>query len=292
MVHGSGPLDRNENVKGQQLNAFNTMAAHLAELGIASLRYDKRGCGESSGEFVAAGHRDLVADAVRWVDELLLNDCCDAERLFVLGHSEGTVIAAQVFQARPRIAGLVLLCPFLEPLDVVLIKQAEQLERELAGRPGFIGKPANALFRLLGASVAKQKRLIRRLKLSTGDTLRVRLHKLPARWFREVFELDLPAIYAGITCPTLILGGAKDLQCNPQDVARIGELVAGEVMFEIVPDLTHLLRLEHGEPRLSASAKLLKRPVEPVLIEAICLWLEQQMTRAPLPGGQSSLASE
>ena len=63
MVHGSGPLDRNENVKkGSHLNLFNTLAHHLAGIGIASLRYDKRGCGESTGDYYAAGHSDLLAD--------------------------------------------------------------------------------------------------------------------------------------------------------------------------------------------------------------------------------------
>lgn len=60
MVHGRGPLDRDENMKGQQLNIFNAIAHVLAQRGIASLRYDKRGYGASSGDFMSAGHADLV----------------------------------------------------------------------------------------------------------------------------------------------------------------------------------------------------------------------------------------
>jgi uncharacterized protein len=44
MLPGSGPLDRNENVEGQRLDIFNTIAHQLVEMGYASLRYDKRGC--------------------------------------------------------------------------------------------------------------------------------------------------------------------------------------------------------------------------------------------------------
>ena len=45
MLPASGPLDRDENYKGQQVNAFNAIAHHLASKGFASVRYDKRGCG-------------------------------------------------------------------------------------------------------------------------------------------------------------------------------------------------------------------------------------------------------
>ena len=56
MIHGTGPLDRDENLKGQRIDAFNTIAHYLAAAGIASFRYDKRGCGRSSGDYYRAGH--------------------------------------------------------------------------------------------------------------------------------------------------------------------------------------------------------------------------------------------
>jgi len=46
---GSGPLDRDTNMRGQRLNAFPPFAADLAARGIASFRYDKRGAGKSTG---------------------------------------------------------------------------------------------------------------------------------------------------------------------------------------------------------------------------------------------------
>src|SRR5690349_6626940 len=56
MLPGSGPLDRDENVEGQRLDIFNTIAHHLAQAGFASLRYDKRGCGKSTGKCLEAGY--------------------------------------------------------------------------------------------------------------------------------------------------------------------------------------------------------------------------------------------
>ena len=60
MIHGSGPMDRNENMPGQSLNVFNTIAEHLAEKGIASLRYDKRGCGKSGGNYLGLVNTNLI----------------------------------------------------------------------------------------------------------------------------------------------------------------------------------------------------------------------------------------
>lgn len=277
MVHGSGPLDRNENLSGQALNAFNSIAHYLASRGIASLRYDKRGCGESAGEFNSTGHQDLVDDAQCWVRVLEAAPECNPDALYVLGHSEGTAIAPQLYQRNPRIAGLVLLCPFVENLEAVLLRQARQLQNELGRRPGAAGVLTNTLFRWLGRDADYQARLIARIQRSTTDTIRVRLQKVPARWYRELFALDLRAIYRTVRCPVLVLGGEKDLQCNPQDVAEIADLLPGAVTAELVPNLTHVLRLELGKARLSDSHGLLAQPVEPVVIEAISLWLQEQL---------------
>lgn len=277
MVHGSGPLDRNENLPGQALNAFNSIAHYLASRGIASLRYDKRGCGQSEGDFYRTGHHELVDDAERWLRLLASHPDCEFAATFVLGHSEGTVIAPQLFSRMPQIAGLILLCPFVEDLESVLLRQAGQLERELAGRQGVLGAVPNLLFRLLGADAKRQARFIERIRASSMDSIRVRLQKVPARWYRELFALDLPALYAEVTCPTLLLGGEKDLQCQPQDVAEIATLLQGPVTAEIVPDLTHVLRLERQVAKLSKSSKLLGKPVEPLVIEAVAIWLQEQL---------------
>lgn len=112
MVHGSGRLDRDENTEGYPLNVFDTIAHYLAHRGIASLRYDKRGCGKSTGDFYATGHSDLVDDAVNWFDTLTQHVLSEPDKIFVLGHSEGCIVAPQVNAKRPAVAGLILLCPF------------------------------------------------------------------------------------------------------------------------------------------------------------------------------------
>ena len=76
MVHGSGPLDRNQNMKKQMLCIFNVFAHRLAESGFASVRFDKRGYGSSQGDYYAAGHNDFIDDVICWYDSLRLEEFC------------------------------------------------------------------------------------------------------------------------------------------------------------------------------------------------------------------------
>jgi pimeloyl-ACP methyl ester carboxylesterase len=275
MVPGSGPLDRDENMRGQRLDVFNTIAHFLAGRGIASLRYDKRGCGKSTGDYYSAGHFDLVEDAATCFDEL--SRLFDSDRLFILGHSEGCIIAPQVSQMRPATAGLVLLCPFVEHLESVLIRQATQIEKEvneLQGIGGFVMKLTGRVF---GMPLASQRRLIRRIGSTSEPALRVGLNKIPARWFRELMQLDPPEIFSRVTCPMLLIGGEKDLQCDPADVARIAELARGPVSARLVPNLTHILRLTDEPASLLGSPGLFKQPLAPVVLDMMGEWMAARL---------------
>lgn len=276
MVHGSGPLDRDENMKGQQLNIFNTVARYLAREGFASLRYDKRGCGKSSGDYYTTGLLDLVNDSVSWFDTLRQSDFCESERIFVLGHSEGCIIAPQMSTIRPSVAGLVLLCPFVDDIESILIKQALRLQQEFDALPGVSGRIRRYLSRMMGVTVTSQKKLIDKLKSSNKDTFSFGFQKVPAKWLRELIRLDPRAIFSQVTCPMLLIAGEKDLQCNPDDVNRIAELTSGAVNTHIIKNLTHVLRLDEQQPYLLNSAELIKKPMEPSLLELIGEWFKKQ----------------
>lgn len=275
MLHGSGPLDRDENMKGQQLNVFNTIAHYLAREGIASLRYDKRGCGKSSGDYFATGHANLVHDAICWFDVLRQGDFCAPERMYLLGHSEGCIIAPQVSAVRPSVAGLMLLCPFVDDIESILIKQASQLENEFKSLPGLGGVVRRVLSRMMGVTVKNQKKLVRILKSTNKETFRSGLHKVPAKSLRELMRLDARAIFSQVTCPMLLIGGEKDLQCDPSDVGRIAELAKGSVDKHVIKNLTHVLRFDERQASLLGSAELIKKPMEPVVLELIAAWINE-----------------
>ncbi|GAB5500756.1 MAG: alpha/beta hydrolase [Pseudohongiellaceae bacterium] len=272
MLHGSGPLDRNENMRGQKLNIFNALAHALAEQGIASLRYDKRGCGKSSGVFIKAGHADFVQDAVQCLDTLATLENVSANSLFILGHSEGSIIAPQVSHHRPTVAGLILLCPFIEGLESILIRQAAQLEKEVDSLPGIAGTYYRSLFRIIGKPRATQQRLLRKVRDTDSAVVRAVLSRHPAKWLREMLKLDTDAIFAATRAPMLLVAGEKDLQCNPQDIFRIAEITQGPSESLLVEGMTHLLRIDENPATIMGSARQSGEPLVGVVIDRIAQW--------------------
>lgn len=274
MLHGSGPLDRDENMPGQRLDVFNTIAHRLAESGIASVRYDKRGCGKSTGVYASASHTDLIDDALAWVDQLA-NAPFSAGSITLLGHSEGTIVAPRVAVERAEVRALVLLCPTVTDFETVLMRQAEQIAGELAHMPGLQGKLLRLYTRLTGSPSVRQRKLIARIRASTTPTLRVGLRTLEAAWLRELLELDLPPLLAAVTCPMLVVAAAKDIQCDPEDAQRIA---ANNALAEahVIEDLTHILRRDTRPASLFGYRQLLAQPVDPQLLELIAGWLERQ----------------
>ncbi|HYO87612.1 MAG TPA: alpha/beta fold hydrolase [Candidatus Limnocylindrales bacterium] len=277
MAHGSGPLDRDENLGGQRLDVFNTIAHRLAVGRFASLRYDKRGCGRSTGNYFAAGHTDLIDDLLTCFDALSALPECQPERLFLLGHSEGCLVAGAASLHRPAAAGLVLLCPFVEDTESVLLRQAAQMQREIDAAPGLGGALACLTVRFMGQPLAGQRRLIERVRATQATSFRVGLRRLPARWMRELLALDARALFAQVRCPLLVIGGDKDLQCLPGDVDRIAALVQGPVEAHRIADLTHVLRRDACEPTFGRTAGLLVNPVDPQVSELVAEWIGRQV---------------
>lgn len=266
MLHGSGPLDRNEDMPGQRLSVFNTFAERLVRGGVASLRFDKRGCGASTGDFNTAGVHDAAADAIAWIDWLRSAEFCDPERLILLGHSEGCVTVPLAISQRPRVAGVILICPFAEPMETILMRQAAQADRELGW-----------LLRALARPVPTQRRLIERVRASSEVNIRVRGQRINAQWLRELLALDMAELLRQLTCPTLLIGGAHDCQCDPEDVARAATFVRGPVEAHVLPELTHVLR--RGPRTLLQQHRLLGEPVDERVLALLETWIQRLTAR-------------
>ena len=148
ILSGSGPLDRDSNMKGQALNVGNALADALAAHGIASLRYDKRGVGESGGEYLTAGFQQETDDARAALEAL-------PDERAVVGHSVGATIAIRL-AAEYELAGVVLLCAGLAPGTEVMREQSERIAQTVPrlGRRFFLGPS--------GSGAAQAARLDRR----------------------------------------------------------------------------------------------------------------------------------
>src|SRR5947209_6530703 len=96
IASGSGPLARDSNHRRARFDVARQRAHAPAEGGLASLRYDKRGVGESPGDWRRAGLSDNVDDLAAAVAALAARPEVDPARVLVAGHSEGAILAAAV----------------------------------------------------------------------------------------------------------------------------------------------------------------------------------------------------
>ncbi|NJC86774.1 alpha/beta hydrolase [Planosporangium mesophilum] len=268
LISGSGPLDRNSDHKRVPLGVTRYLAEALAAQGIASLRYDKRGVGASTGSFLAAGLGDNIADADAALRTLAGRPEVDADRLFVVGHSEGAIIATAVAaRADSRLAGVVLLAGTARTGADLLLWQAAKIAPTLPA-------PVRALLRLfrvdLAAKVARNHERIRR---TTTDVVRMGGVRVNAKWTREFLDHDPAADLARLRVPVCALTGDKDLQVDPDDLDRIAALVPAPVEVHRLPDVTHLLRREGGPASLRTYKKQARRPVDAQVLAAVTDWL-------------------
>jgi pimeloyl-ACP methyl ester carboxylesterase len=99
LVHGSGRTDMNET--GPNAKPFWQISQYLSERGFAVLRYDKRGIGANhaivdSNLWGNATFNDLKRDAQRALAVLINQPEVDPNKITILGHSEGTILAPRV----------------------------------------------------------------------------------------------------------------------------------------------------------------------------------------------------
>jgi alpha-beta hydrolase superfamily lysophospholipase len=261
-LNGSGPLDRDSNIDGQRLDVAKAFATALADAGWVSLRFDKRGVGESTGDALTGGFDDETADAAAALRHL--RTVVDSP-LVVLGHSVGGTIAVRL-AARHRVDGVVLLATPAQRLRDVAHWQTERIAATLPG-PSWL---APRMFR------AAQRRGWRSIDRSTGDTIRGVFRRQPARWFREAFAYDPGPDLAALTCPVLAVTGHKDLQVDAADVAAIGSAVDGPFRGETPDELTHLLRNETGQAGIMSYRRQMKRPVDPNLVDDVVAWIVER----------------
>lgn len=266
LVGGSGPLDRDSNSKRMKIDVMRQIAVHLATAGIASLRYDKRGVGDSSGDYLAAGFYDNVEDARRALQTLRGRSEVDPNRIVVVGHSEGALIATELGRDR-ELSGIVLLAGSVTSGEEVLKWQARQIAPTLPA-------PVRWLMRVLRQDVVKtQAKRLARIKASTADVVRVSFVKLNAKWFREFMAHD-PAVSlqeAGV--PVLAITGSKDIQVNPADVESMARLVPSRFEGHVPQNVTHLLRTEAGPATVRTYKKQAGRPVDGGVLGVVADWI-------------------
>jgi pimeloyl-ACP methyl ester carboxylesterase len=272
LIPGSGRVDRDESAKRLPINTFGEMAPYMAGQGLATLRYDKRGVGASEGSFWDTGFFDNVSDALAALSFLKSDKRIRPDGIFLLGHSEGALTSTRMAATGADVAGVVLLSGSAHRGEEILVWQAQQVIKGMHG-------PNKWLIDFLHLDVQKiQQKQLDKIRRSTRNWYRVQLiAKMNAKWMREFMAYDPAQDLPKIRVPVLAITGSKDIQVDPADLERMAELVTSEFERHEVPDMTHMLRPEPGEPTLSTYKQQVRQPLDEQLLPLIAGWLHKHV---------------
>jgi pimeloyl-ACP methyl ester carboxylesterase len=273
LLPGSGQVDRDENAKKLPINALREIALHLAHQGIATFRYDKRGVGASQGDYWETGFFDRVSDATAALAWLKSQDQVRPDKIFVLGHSEGSGVTMRLAGAGAEVAGIILLTGWARNCEELLIWQAEQV---LPGMRGI----TKWLIDLLHIDVRKsQLKQFEKIKRSKKNWYRQLTVKVNAKWLREFLSYTPAEDLKNIRVPVLAVTGSKDIQVDPAELGIMAKLVKGEYESHELADVTHLLRADPsaGRPTTATYRAQVQKPVDARLLEIVSAWLQRQV---------------
>lgn len=232
MVVGSGPQDMDETIGPNK--PFRDIAEGLARAGIASLRYDKRTFDHPERVKGMVIDAEVTDDAVAAAHLLAQQKAIDPERVFVLGHSLGAMMAPRIGQRDPQLAGLVLMAAPARNIFDVLEQQAREQLAKKGASPTAIAHAVQAY--------TKERQLLAAVgtgqSASQGD-----FSGAPQGYWLSWSRVDPVADAKAAALPMLILQGSGDFQVSPTlDFARWQRELAGRphTTFHLYPGLSHL----------------------------------------------------
>lgn len=266
LIAGSGPLDRDGNHKRLPLGLSKDLADVLANAGWATLRYDKRGVGDSTGDYFAAGFYDELNDAISALEWLKAQPGVD--RVVPVGHSAGALFAAEMSARGEAPDGAVLLAYTIASGEETLIWQAGEIGETV---PGWI----KGVMRVFGTSIEKQQtKALAKLKATTDDVTKIQFQKVNAKWMREFLVYDPEPVLRSTSAPLLAITGSKDVQVNPADIEAVAAITGDHGTAMVIDDVDHILRTE---PAAISNPKRykqqIKKPVDHRVTETLVTWL-------------------
>lgn len=234
-VHGSGSSNMDEKV--YKLTPFRDLAEGLARHGIASIRYDKRSFAHAmkmlrSGTITV--QEETIEDAVLASEMLKNHPNIDPEKVFIVGHSMGGMLAPRIDAEGGNFRGLILLAGSPRKLEDIMLYQTQEMIPLSSKLTRFILekqlKTLEDTFRGLydlSDEEAKAK------KMGGGTTL---------YYFKEMGEHPVEAYLQKLTKPILVMQGGKDFQVKADvDFAMYKELLADhpDAAFRLYESLNH-----------------------------------------------------
>jgi alpha-beta hydrolase superfamily lysophospholipase len=262
LVHGSGPQDRDEAIGANR--PFLDLARGLAEHGIAVLRYEKRTKVRpqdyADGKYTVDD--ETTNDAVTAVAAMSKAPSIDPKRIYVLGHSQGGLMAPRIAARSGHVAGVIFLAAPARPILDLLSEQ----NHYLAKLDGKVSPDEQKYLDDLDRRIA-------RIRSGADVPVTDTPMNLPAAYWRSVDSVDPIAEAKPLRQPMLLLQGGRDMQVVDADWQRWQSAYGHDsrATFKHYPSLNHLAIAGTG-PSTVAEYNT-PGHVDPTLISDVAAWI-------------------
>lgn len=265
IIPGSGPTDRDgNNPLGITAAPYRLLAEALAAKGVSTVRIDKRGMFGSKAAIPDANAvtiADYARDAHAWADAIRART--GLKCVWVLGHSEGGLVALSAIQDPRSICGAIL-------VSTPGRKLGEVLRQQLRSNPANAPILDEAMTAIDSLEVGKPVDIN-----SVDAALRPLFNPQVQPFLIDVMRLDPPRLAASAAVPILIVQGEHDLQVSEADAKLLS---AGQPKASLVsiPTMNHVLKdVPADRAANAASYSDPSLPVDPKLVESISAFVRR-----------------
>ena len=283
LISGSGPQNRNEELLGHK--PFLVLADYLTKNGIAVLRFDDRGVGKSGGDFKTATSADFSTDVESAFAYLKTRPEINSNKIGLIGHSEGGIIAPMIAAKNNEINFMVLLAAPSLKGDKLLLLQKEKIERAMNISESEIKKGQEIFSQLYKMMQIKQKPENIKSYLKTSfasaiseDAIDGIVKQLDSNWMQYYINYDPIIALSKVNCPVLALNGENDLQVPfKENLTGIKKALLKannpHTQFKSYQKLNHLFQTSvTGSP---AEYQTIEETFAPVVLKDISDWILQ-----------------
>lgn len=279
LISGSGSQNRDEELMGHK--PFAVLSDYLTRNGIAVLRYDDRGMGESGNGNPGGNSLDLSYDAEAAFDYLKSNKDINTSKIGLIGHSEGGVINYMVAERRSDVAFIVSLAgpsiTGIQTLRVQLKKLLEVSGLAPEAQQSYLGLYYTVLDMIESSSdnTPELQKSIKDKLLSVGlpeDQAAKMVSEYTNPWMYYFLKYDPSDNIIKVNCPALLLNGSKDRQVVAEINIPAYKAIAekyGKTNMTIceIPDLNHLF--QHCQTGAPTEYSTIEETISPAVLQMI-----------------------
>jgi len=298
LITGSGPQNRDEALLGHK--PFLVIADYLTKNGIAVLRYDDRGVGQSTGDFKTATSADFATDVESAITYLKTRKEINKKQIGLVGHSEGGLIAPIVAAKSKDVSFIILLAGTGIQGDKLLLLQEELISRvngvsetdikksieknsklfEMVVKSNDTMKLKTDLTNLINESLKNDTSAEMLNGMTKDEFVSMQVNQISSPWMQYFIKFDPATTLEKVKCPVLAINGEKDLQVPPKEnlTAIKNALAKGgnkNVTIKELPNLNHLFQeCNTGSPNEYSS---IEQTFSPTALDEITKWIKLQV---------------